>query len=539
MADFGRAFALALLIGVGGAALAQSNTQPGSTPPAGAPPTSFQTTSPQATAGPTFQSPSVSPQRPVTPQLPAPTTSEPPRSILTTSPANAPLATRQTPALPSPSGDPLNIDIASDPILQLARDQASEAEFREVVSTAVERHPGTLEYEAQAAEARAVRAEALEQRLPSIDMNISSYRVIARDFSNDQGNIIERSRPSNRTDAQLSIQQSIFDFGASQGRVAAAGARLRAAAAEAEAGADRIALGAVGAWYDVFAARALVAVTEGFVANQQELREAVAERIRQGASAPGDTARVESYLASAQTRLARFRRLLSTAEARFTELIGSPPPAELDRAPTPQLPVMTRDAVALTAMSSPLARSSQALADAARQEARSSRADRFPQVGVGVDAGRYGVFENDTDYDIRGRVTVRQRLFGGTEARVKQAEARVQQADARATRIREEAARDATIAWSDVRALEEQLKALEASYIASRRSRDVLLERFINARGDLFDVVAAEDAYFETATAYIQALSELDAARYVLLSRTGQLLGVLAIDRAAVGGQRD
>jgi adhesin transport system outer membrane protein len=115
----------------------------------------------------------------------------------------------------------------------------------------------------------------------------------------------------------------------------------------------------------------------------------------------------------------------------------------------------------------------------------------------------------------------------------------VRGADARATRIREEAARDAAIAWSDVRALEQQLAALESSYIASRRSRDVLLERFINSRGDLFDVVAAEDAYFASAAAYIQALSELDAARYVLLSRTGGLLTSLAIDPAQIGGQRE
>ena len=47
----------------------------------------------------------------------------------------------------------------------------------------------------------------------------------------------------------------------------------------------------------------------------------------------------------------------------------------------------------------------------------------------------------------------------------------------------------------ELKALEEQLKALEASYIASRRSRDVLIERFINSRGNLFDVVAAEDSY--------------------------------------------
>jgi adhesin transport system outer membrane protein len=538
MAIFGKAFAAALLFGVGAAAIAQTSSAPpaGSTPPAGAPPTSFQTTSPQAGAS-TPAGQQAAPLPPAGSQpLPAQSLQPAPLPRVVT-PRAIGDGMRLNPGLPAPSNDPLNIDVSADPILRLAREEASEEEFRRVIATAVERHPGVLEYEAASAEARAVRAEAIERRLPSIDMNLSSYRVIARDFSNDQQNIVERSRPSRRTDAQLSVNHNIFDFGASESRVRAAGARLRAAAAEAEAGADRIALGAVAAWYDVFAARALVAVTEGFVTNQSELREAVAERIRLGASAPGDTARVESYLASAQTRLARFRRLLSTAEARFEELTDAPPPADLERAPVAQLPALTKDAAQLAAMTGPIPRATQAAADAARQEARATRADRLPQVGVGIDAGRYGVFETDRDYDIRGRVTVRQRLFGGTEARVKQSEARVQQADARATRVREEAARDASIAWSDVRALEEQLKALEASYIASRRSRDVLLERFLNARGDLFDVVAAEDAYFETATAYIQALSELDAARYVLLSRTGQLLARLNIDPAAVGGQ--
>lgn len=528
------AFALALSLGAAAGAPAQVSAPAGPTPPVGsappdgAPPTSHQTSSPQATSGPAMAPPAVA-TRPAPAPLPA-----------IASPRGAPPpSSRLTPVLPSPTIDPLGIDPQDDPILRLARTQASREAFRSTVATAVERHPGTQELEAMSAEARALQAEAEERRLPSIDLNVSSYRVIARDFSNDPQNIVERSRPSKRTDAQLTVQHNVFDFGASASRVAAAGARLRAAAAEAEAGADRIALGAVAAWYDVFAARALVAVTEGFVANQQELREAVAERIRQGVSAPGDTARVESYLASAQTRLARFRRLLANAEARFAELIGTPAPPALERAPVAELPAMTKDAAALAAMSSPTARASQANADAARQDARAARRDRFPQIGVGIDAGRYGVFENDTDYDIRGRVTMRQRLFGGTEARVSQAEARVQQADARATRIREEAARDATIAWSDIRALEEQLQALEASYIASRRSRDVLLERFLNSRGDLFDVVAAEDAYFETATAYIQALSELDAARYVLLSRTGGLLDALEIDPAAIGGQSE
>jgi adhesin transport system outer membrane protein len=440
------------------------------------------------------------------------------------------------PSLPTPGPDPMRIDPAKDPILRLARSQASREAFRAVVASAVARHPGTRESAAMTEEARQVVAEARERQFPSVDLSVSSYRVIAREFSNDPNNIIERSRAPQRTDALVSVSETLFDWGAGAFRELSAGARLRAAAAEAEVAADRTALGAVAAWYDVFAYRALVSLAETFIANQQDLRAAVELRITQGVSAPGDAAQVETYIASAQRRLAIYRRLLANAEARFTELTGDPPPANLERAPPPGAAAMTRDRASLEAMSTPAARSAQAQADAARQEAKAIKADRLPQLSGGVDAGRYGVFETSNDYDVRARVTLRQRLFGGQNARANQAAARYAAADARASRIREESARDAAIAWSDVRALEQQLEALEAAYIASRRSRDVLVERFLASRGTLFDVVASEDSYFESAAAYIQALSELDAARYVLLSRTGGLLDALNIDPAEIGG---
>jgi adhesin transport system outer membrane protein len=81
------------------------------------------------------------------------------------------------------------------------------------------------------------------------------------------------------------------------------------------------------------------------------------------------------------------------------------------------------------------------------------------------------------------------------------------------------------------------MDSLEASYIASRRARDVIAERFRVARGTLFDVVEAENNYFESATAFIQSLSELDAARYVLLSRMGRLLDILEVDPDRLRGE--
>jgi adhesin transport system outer membrane protein len=441
-----------------------------------------------------------------------------------------------TAPLPTATGRPMAIDFARDPVLTLGRQHSGYEQFQAAIAAAVERHPGTAESAAGEDEALAALEEARQLALPSVDLSLTSYRVISREFSNDPENILERSRPEQRTDATLTVQQTVFDFGATARRITAAGARLRSAGADLEVAADRIALGAIASWYDVFAFRSLVALTEAFVASQHELRASVEERIRQGVSAEGDLARVDSYIADALSRLARFRRLAANAEARYTEVIGSPAP-RIDRAPIPAALPPTREEVMLAAESSAPVRSAEAQADAARDEARALRADRLPQVAVGIDAGRYGVFENPRDYDIRARVGMRYRIFGPADARAEQGEARARQGEARARRIREEAARDASIAWSDYNALQDQLRALEASYIANRRSRDVIVERFRVARGSLIDVVDAEDSYFQAAVAYIQGLTELDAARYVLLSRMGRLLDTLRIETDQLRGE--
>jgi outer membrane protein, adhesin transport system len=437
--------------------------------------------------------------------------------------------------LPAPQEQPLAIDFSRDPVLALSRSQASYGPFRELMLGAVRRHPATGEAGATEDEAVAALAQAEEARRPSVDLGLTSYRVLLRDFSNDPQNIIERSRPVQRTDATVTVQQTLFDFGAGESRVAAAGARLRGAGAELEGQADQIALSAVAAWYDVFGFRALVELTRAFLAGQQDLRRAVEERIRLGASAEGDLARVDSYIAQGEIRLAQFERRLAGAEARFTELTGSPPPPGIDRAPVPALGIASREDAAVASLDAPAVRAAEAFASGARHDAEAADADRLPQVTGGIDAGRYGVFENERDYDIRARVTVRQRLFGGVDPRARQFQARARASDARADRVRVEAGRDAAIAFADVEALERQLEALDRAYRAARQSRDVILARFRAARGTLFDVIAAEDAYFAAATAYIQGLTELDAARYILLSRTGRLLQRLGIDPGRLG----
>jgi adhesin transport system outer membrane protein len=434
------------------------------------------------------------------------------------------------PVLPAPTGDPLRIDLTSDPILRLSESAVPVDDFRQIISAAVVRHPARLEAIAGGEEAEAALDEAREGLLPSGDLTVDSYRSIAREFSNDPNNIIERSRPEKRTDALINIRQTVLDFGATSKRIAAAGARLRAATAQIESVADQVALNTIANWYDVVAYQSLVAVSEEFASAQDSFRDAINERIRMGASAEGDLAQIESYIARANTRLAQFRRSEAQAEARFAEFTGTPAYPAQPRAPRIGVEPITRDVAVLDARLSPDVRAAQAGAEAARQDYRAAQSELLPIVTAGVDGGSYGVLEGEPDYDIRARLTLRYRFFGGIEQRVQQVAAAARAADARAQRVREEAERNASIAWSDVQALEEQVAALRENYVASRRTRDVQVERFRVARGTINDVLEANESYFETAVAYVLAISELDAARYVLLSRTGKLLETLDIE---------
>lgn len=437
------------------------------------------------------------------------------------------------PVLPAPTGDPLRLDLSSDPILRLSESAMPAEQFRQIVAAAVARHPGRLEAIAGGEEAAAAVEEAREGLFPSGEVTVDSYRSIAREFSNDPDNIIERSRPAQRTDALLNLRQVVLDFGATSKRIAAAGARLRGATAQLESVADQVALNTIANWYDVVAYQSLVAVGEEFAEAQDSFRDAINERIRQGASAEGDLARIESYIARANTRLAQFRRSSAQAEARFAEFTGTAPFAVQPRAPRVGGEPISREVAVQDARSAPDVRAAEAGADAARQDYRAARSELLPLVTAGVDGGTYGILEDEPDYDVRARLTLRYRFFGGAEPRVAQIGAAARAADARAQRVREEAERSASIAWSDVQALEEQVAALRENYVASRRTRDVQVERFRVARGTINDVLDANESYFETAVAFVLAMSELDAARYVLLSRTGKLLDTLEIEPGA------
>jgi adhesin transport system outer membrane protein len=512
--------------------------------PAPTPPANSLVVDPQQGATPRPIAPALAPQVPppatVNPTPPTAVTTTPPSAALSLQPLRGPadpvgeggsLPSRDG-ALPGPSGDPLKIDPASDPVLKLALPTADANAFRSAIRAVVDRNPSNEEAEARRDEARAARNEARALQYPTVDGSMSYFRTIDRFFSNDPQNILERSRPRFRTDALLRVQQPIIDFGTTGSRISAGNRRFEASVATIDDVATQIAMSGVSAWYQVFGYRALVQLATNFVEGQRALKGAIEQRITQGYAAPGDLAQVDSYIATAEAQLASFRRSLASAEASYEALTGTPAPAGFGRAPTFETPRVSQEKAQQDAETTPQVRAAKLVAEAARYDRKTAKSNALPGLSVGVDAGRYGVFENDGDYDIRGSVQVSTRIGGGAKQRIDQADARARGAEATFERVRQDAVRLAATAWADVEALEASEAALKENYIATRQSRDVLAERFRVARGTLFDLLASETNYFNVAARYVETVTELDIARYTLLARRGKLLEAFDIEPA-------
>jgi outer membrane protein, adhesin transport system len=438
-------------------------------------------------------------------------------------------------AIPAASRQPQVIDTSTDSILLVADRLLPQADLTAALRQAIARNPEIAIAEAQSAEYLGARREVRSGRFPTVDMTLTANRSLARDFSNDPDNVLERTRGVGRVDATVSVNQTLFDFGATRLRMAAADERIVSALAQEERAVNAVALRALGSWYDYFAFSHMTSLAQSLMDSRQNLSSVLEERIAKGVSAEVDRARLNSALATSALRQAQFQRERDKASAQYREAFGAPPPAFLRRAPVPLIEVQSRDLLLKRAAESPSVRASDAEARSAASLARAARAETLPTVSTGLDLGRYGLFVSGrTDYDLRARITVRHRFFGPGAGRKDQAEARASAATARADFARQEAIREAETSLSDVISLRNTLDAYRADYMASRVTRDAVVIRFRVYRGSLFDVLDAEDRLFSAASGYIRALSDYDAASFILLSRTGQLMESLDLSAPIV-----
>lgn len=428
--------------------------------------------------------------------------------------------------LPPPSGAPQFISASDDPLIRFLAETTEPQSFQEIVGRAAESHPVVLQAVAAREQVSQDRIEARAGLFPQISVNLSSDRSLLRSFRENEGNLVERSRPKSRMDAIISGEQLVFDFGATFHHIRSANARTKAAEAKARDLAASAALKGTAAYYDVLTNRLLTQLGREFVGRSKEILESVRYRFEQGYGPGGDVILVEGHIASAESQLAALERQLSEATARYLEAIRSEPAEQMSRPAPPIVGLSNYHEVVGSARHLPSVEAAEAQLEGSKQDEKAARAERFPRIAGVVDASKYDVFGPNKDYDVRGRIVVSHNLFGkaASSAPAQRARAQSKQAEFALQQAIDEAERDAGVAFRDVQALEAQLETLKRAYLASRRTRDLTVEQQRVARSSLIDLLRTERELFSAASNLVQGSSELDLARYVLLARTGKVL---------------
>lgn len=417
---------------------------------------------------------------------------------------------------------------------------ASEA-FLATVRKAVASHPGYGAGQADIAQARAERRGARASIYPRLSTAINADYVIDRSFDAGTNNVVEALRPDGQVNGSITVSQLIFDGGAAFARMRAAKARTYEASATLTAKTNQTTLDALSAYHDLAAYQAILALGADYIARHERVLRDAGERERRGAGARADVVRAQARLSAAKARVAQIRESAAIAEIRYLEFFGAEPEGKLPFPSFEAVSVGSREeAVALAEANDPKLRAAGARTESARANLKAAKAARLPEVRANVSGVKYDLQGGD-DYDVRAGVGLEYDLYAGGArgAEISAARAAADRQRYEEDGARLEAKRNAAIAFERRQSTQTRLDALAEAAIANAEARDLVAERFRTARGELLDLLQAENDWFEAGAAYLAGLADRDMAHYELMEFTGELARFFAPESLAATPEVD
>lgn len=367
---------------------------------------------------------------------------------------------------------------------------------------------------------------------PSLDVTAGTGKA-RRDYD-DRGDYT-----TNR--AEITLTQMLFDGFRTSGEVNRLNQARQVRYLELRDAVDTIALETFAVAEDLVRYRALLDLARANYQQHLDVQAQIKERVDQGVGRRADLDQVNGRVALAESNLLTEASNLHDITAKYLRLVGSLPPAELE-------PVSLRDQTIPDSVSQVLEMAYRgnpgfhaAIKNIAAAQAgvKSQKSGYYPTVQLQASYGtqqNLGVFDDRFDADDFGDEAAIELAFtynlyngGSDRAAVRQSMAEVDNAIS----LRDQACinlrQDAQIAYNDVHQLTEQLQSLQQHRDASDRVRAAYAEQFQIGQRTLLDVLDAENEYYESSRALINAHHDLNLAYARVLNAMGQLIPALGI----------
>nr|WP_137892497.1 TolC family outer membrane protein [Ramlibacter sp. 2FC] len=346
---------------------------------------------------------------------------------------------------------------------------------------------------------------------------------------------------------QLTLNQMLFDGLFTPNEVKRLGyAKLTRYYELAEAS-ETAALEATRAYADVVRYRELVEVAKQNYVEHKQTTSQVEERATAGVGRRVDVEQATGRLALAESNLLTELTNLHDVSARYLRIVGEKPPAALPALPEkfqvgtlpPSVDVLMRDGLS----NSPTLNAAVENVRANRTAIDTRKSAYFPRLDLRGymtrDHNSLGVPGNTRVNGVE--LVLNYNLFrGGADmARERQAVDLHEQA----RDLQEKACRDVrqalSIAYSDVRTLNEQLRYLDQHRLSTEKSREAYRQQFELGQRTLLDLLDSQNEYFEATRAYVNARYNQIVAQARTLSGMGQLVPTLNVKREDMPSAQD
>jgi TolC family type I secretion outer membrane protein len=488
------------------------------------PPPPAVAASPQAPIAAALPQVTAAPINPAEPILLSATMPQPPAAAptLPTATADPPSATQAWPVIP--------VAAEQIPTPIVLPDGVVAETLALAIHDAVQQNPEIQIAAAQRDDARYGVDEARAALLPTVDVNIQSGRERTRPED-------ERDDLHSRTEANLTVRQNLWDFGAARSGVNGASATARSAEFAYRERVDGVAMEIASVFHTVLQRQAVVRLAEENLAAHERILQTVQSQNEFGLVTGADVSRVETRLNAARADLLDQRSSLEQSREDFRRLLDRAP---LTLAPpgdiSAYLPPTVEDAVDMLDETNPKVMQARMAYESLQRQRDQQRAGFLPRVEVEIQGGmreNVGASNGQTD-DARAMINMRVPIWdgGARSASIARIGTRMRQAEYEVDRARRDAEQAVRNDYTALGSAREKVAAIDDEVAASERLVVLYDAQFREGSRSVFDLLDGQQTLYTAKVRREANRTEMRLSGYRVLRTLGSLVEVI-MDQSA------
>ena len=411
-------------------------------------------------------------------------------------------------------------------LLDISMNQNEFDAFKERVGKALANHPSYKSSEASLVAAFAQVEGTKSSLRPQIKLILDSNNAISRKYASDPSNLVERSRSDHKTNARFSLNQLLYDFGATRYDVSRTEALSKASRAELSNTIQELLYSSIRSYIDVASYRSFQGVVESSYQRHKAIKELIQQRFDSGMSAGRELSRAQAREAEALAKLTSVKQNLGIAISRFRVYF---PDGELPKK-LPSYPYSLSDRTLDESRNSMLEKNPNILQAneeylASSYKTKNANASALPRLDLEVTKTHYNVTKESDEFDTFAGLNLSYDIFTGgrDEAYKKQTKAdEVASLNNRDALIQNLVA-DLKESLRNLKLLPERLTAYRNSYAANKQSQFYAQKEFETSSALLLDLLQTERDFLDASESLLENIRSSEIEKYSYLQLTGEL----------------